>query len=135
MIKTSLVLILFTYLLSLTSSLKTNNLTSNDNQLKVPPNPFKCLKSLDYKIQVSVTFVNNNKKRSIYIYWVDYGGNLVLYNILAPGKSYVQITFVTHPWVFITDKGKVLGYYLPSKKPVQIFYIKSIRRRCSCLRN
>ncbi len=47
---------------------------------------------------VSVTF-QNNSPRTVKIEWLDYGGYPVLYRTLAPHESYVQQTYVSHPWI------------------------------------
>jgi hypothetical protein len=33
------------------------------------------------------------------VFGLDYNGNRVLYAPLSPGQSFVQQTFLTHPWV------------------------------------
>jgi VHL beta domain len=49
---------------------------------------------------------------TVSVYWLDYQGNRTLYAILAPGQSYVQGTFVTHPWI-ITGHGEDLVGFMP----------------------
>ncbi|RMF81661.1 MAG: hypothetical protein D6737_04325 [Chloroflexi bacterium] len=46
----------------------------------------------------TITFVNDSQF-TLAIYWVSYDCEEVLYNTLSPGQSYVQQTFVTHPWI------------------------------------
>ena len=45
---------------------------------------------------------NNMSSVAVNVFWIDFGGSRVFYNFLAPGDSYVQGTYVTHPWL-ITD--------------------------------
>jgi hypothetical protein len=51
-------------------------------------------------VATSITFVNATSG-SVDVYWLDYQGGRVYYYTLAPGQSYVQSTWVTHPWVAI----------------------------------
>merc|ERR1712146_194056 len=43
--------------------------------------------------------VQNNGTKDIQMVWLDYHGKPVNYAKIAPGKSHVQPTFKTHPWV------------------------------------
>ena len=47
---------------------------------------------------VNLPFRNAFTDRSVRLFWVDYGCNEVGYDVLAPGQTRVQQTFVTHPW-------------------------------------
>ena len=63
-----------------------------------------------------ITF-NNQSSEHVRIFWLDYEGDLVLYNDLDNGESYLQLR-LTHPWVAIDDEGNCPGYILsdaPSK--------------------
>ena len=51
----------------------------------------------------------NQTKQSVSIYWLDFKGERVWYNTLAPGESYSQQTYVTHPWVVIDADGKCVA--------------------------
>ncbi len=33
------------------------------------------------------------------VYWIDYSGDRVFYGDLGPDSSYIQETFLTHPWL------------------------------------
>lgn len=46
----------------------------------------------------SITFINALDVPA-HIYWINYKGERVFYNTLAPYTSYQQQTFVHHPWV------------------------------------
>ena len=54
----------------------------------------------------------NASGTTVDIYWLDYEGDRVHYAELADGASYVQETFVTHPWVAVDKAGNCLGYVL-----------------------
>ena len=56
--------------------------------------------------------VNNFSGVHVRIFWLDYEGDLVLYNDLDDGESYLQGTWLTHPWVAITDEGSCISYFL-----------------------
>jgi len=112
-------------MLPLASSLKTTRRAKCEKQSEVPSSPFKCLKSLNSNTGVIVTFINDFKNKIVNIYWINYEGNLVLYSKLSPGTSFRIFSYVTHPWVFFTEKGVVLGYYLPTNASDQIYYIKN----------
>jgi hypothetical protein len=51
--------------------------------------------------ETTIEFVNATSQR-VKVYWLDFQGHRVLYNQLDAGKSYVQRTFLPHPWV-VTD--------------------------------
>jgi hypothetical protein len=48
-------------------------------------------------VPTQVTF-RNETSNPVKVLWIDYNGQEVLYRTLAPGESYVQSTYVTHPW-------------------------------------
>ena len=50
----------------------------------------------------TINFVNKSQIE-VKVYWVDYTGAEKYYKTLAPGESYVQETFATHPWVARTS--------------------------------
>ena len=45
-----------------------------------------------------IDFVNH-LNTAVDVYWIDYSGNRVFYNTLAADSSYIQGTFITHPWL------------------------------------
>lgn len=47
--------------------------------------------------------ITNKGYEDVKIYWINYDGHRVFYRGLAPEESYVQATYVGHPWV-ITDQ-------------------------------
>jgi WD40 repeat protein len=52
-----------------------------------------------FSTPTAVRFVNNSASVTFQVFWLDYNGNRVLYATLGPGQSFVQQTFLTHPWV------------------------------------
>ncbi len=70
------------------------------------------LYSLNGNQATSIDFVNATTE-TVMLYWRDYSGNRVLYQIIAPGASYPQITFVTHPWVITDVNNRCTAIYEP----------------------
>ncbi len=68
-------------------------------------------KSLEGKVRTNIRFVNKTSG-AVKIYWLDYTGKRVLYKTLGAGASYVQQTWVTHPWVAINAAGACIGYVI-----------------------
>jgi hypothetical protein len=48
------------------------------------------------------------------VYWLTYAGTRQLYLTLAPGQSFVQGTFLTHPWVATDSSNTCRAIYLPT---------------------
>jgi hypothetical protein len=83
------------------------------------------IRSLDSDAPVNVTFVNNTSQ-SVSVFWLDYEGRRhypsptyaygldLPYNTLGPGTSYVQGTYVTHPWVLVGADETCYGIFLPN---------------------
>lgn len=51
--------------------------------------------------ETKVVFDNRSSDR-VRVYWLDYNGRRAFYSEVQPGGSYVQDTYMTHPWV-VTD--------------------------------
>ena len=66
-----------------------------------------------------VEFVNG-RSEAVVIYWLDFGGRRIRYHRLPPGASYVQPTFVTHPWVITTTDNRPLVIIQPTSEPRRI---------------
>ena len=75
------------------------------------------LTSLNGNMPTSIEFENDSVD-PVDIFWIDYSGQAVLYSHLLPGQSYVQQTYVTHPWVIYDDvrASYVMGF-LPISQP------------------
>jgi hypothetical protein len=72
--------------------------------------------SINSKIAAELTFVNQSG-RTIKVYWLDYGGTRKHYRTLAKGESYVQQTFVSHPWVVTDEDDNAWYVYFPEGQP------------------
>jgi hypothetical protein len=59
------------------------------------------IKSINGIIETNITFINKSGQ-PIKVYWLDYEGKRKLYANMKAEDSYVQQTYVTHPWL-ITD--------------------------------
>ena len=83
------------------------------------------IKSLNSFTPVNVTFTNNLVEDDVSVFWLNFGGLRefpfegggigVPYAVLNPDESYVQGTFVTHPWI-LTSPGEpdtCHGIFLP----------------------
>jgi hypothetical protein len=125
---------LFPHVSTLTASVESSSVTYTvahadlDGQLS----PLSCslegtLASANSATPTSVTFNNQFLEAQISVYWLNFsgvrefptseggGGVGFPYNTLNPGASYVQPTYVTHPWL-VTIPGapeQCLGIFLP----------------------
>jgi hypothetical protein len=70
------------------------------------------LKSQTGNRPVTLTFKNVSSE-ALSAYWLDYGGKRVFYRRLGSGESYVQPTYMTHPWVFVDASGRCHMVVLP----------------------
>jgi len=67
-------------------------------------------------IAVNITVVNQTSYESIQVYWIDYKGSEIYKGNIPRGGSWVQTTFIGHPWTFrVGDGGEesVLLKYVP----------------------
>ncbi len=72
------------------------------------------LKSLNGDTPTTVQFFNATTS-SVQVFWKDYAGTEIFYALLSAGQSYVQGTFVTHPWLIrYADSGAPVVGFLPS---------------------
>ena len=75
--------------------------------------------SMNGSVSTAMTFVNQTRG-IVRTYWIDYAGARKFYYQLAPGQTYRQQTYVSHPWV-VTDGADIcLSVYLPSITPKEI---------------
>jgi hypothetical protein len=56
-----------------------------------------------------VEFRNTSACRPATVFWVGYAGELVERQTLAPGDSYVEGTFATHPWLVVLGRVRRRG--------------------------
>jgi hypothetical protein len=73
-------------------------------------------RSLHAQHATEVVFKNNNT-HAVRIWWLNYTGKRVWYQTLAPGESYTQSTYLTHPWIATDKQGRCVGLYYPDAKP------------------
>jgi hypothetical protein len=85
------------------------------------------LKSLEGNVTTSVQFQNQTTGTgNVYVYWINYAGQRVFYNSLTPNQSYVQQTYLTHPWVVTDGANNCLGIWLPTESPDTAFITGSV---------
>jgi len=70
------------------------------------------LKSYDSGIAIDIKFANASENFH-HIDWIDYQGQFVNYNALSGGESYVQSTFVGHPWIITDGPGNCIAIFIP----------------------
>lgn len=77
------------------------------------------LRSSKFDRATRVQFVNEtaHERRT---YWINYEGRRVPYSTLAPGESYTQETYVTHPWVMTDGAERCVAIYLPDETPSRV---------------
>jgi hypothetical protein len=63
---------------------------------------------------IAVTF-QNQTGADITLFWLDYNGHRKAYGTIETGKSRLQQTFVTHPWVVGDSSGKCLEIVMPGR--------------------
>jgi hypothetical protein len=60
--------------------------------------------------------VINNSDEAVKTYWLDYDGKRVFYEDVAPHTSYVQKTWLTHPWVVTSVDGECYRFLVMNAK-------------------
>ncbi|MFY9555447.1 MAG: hypothetical protein WAV20_20365 [Blastocatellia bacterium] len=70
------------------------------------------IRSTDGSAPTTIQFVNSTAA-AVNVYWIDYTGQRVLYGVLNAGASYIQPTFVTHPWVITNLNDQCIVMFLP----------------------
>ena len=74
------------------------------------------LKSIEERVATSIQF-QNQTQGTVSVYSIDSNGQRVFNSTLAAGESFVQQTFLTHPWVVTDSSGTCLGIWLPTELP------------------
>jgi len=69
------------------------------------------VKSVTGDTKFNLTFVNNTAE-TVQTLWLNYQGGRVFYRQIPAGTSYVQPTFITHPWIVADLAGKCLTMYV-----------------------
>ena len=73
------------------------------------------LRSIDETTLTEVIFFNQSPA-PIRTYWLDHDGNRKFGSEIRPGDSYVQQTYVTHPWVVTKTSAKAcVAIYQPQE--------------------
>ena len=96
--------------------LATNSPPQNPGETALDCGLETSLRSEKFDRPTRVEFINK-LQIVIQLFWLNYEGQRVFYNSLPPGKSYVQQTYVTHPWVATNAAGGCLSIYQPSSTP------------------
>lgn len=121
-----------TYTLTFSAPGATSITSGQFNVLAGQISPQSCslegtIKSLNSNKPVNVTFINNTSQ-SVSVYWLNFngqreypfegGGIGVPYAVLPPGGTYVQGTFLTHPWILTSPAGELgetcYGIFVPT---------------------
>lgn len=75
------------------------------------------LRSIEDATLTEVIFFNQSPA-PIRTYWLDYDGNRKFGSEIRPGDSYVQQTYVTHPWVVTRSSARAcLAIFQPEASP------------------
>ena len=65
--------------------------------------------STDGSTPAAIDFVNH-ETYAVDVYWINYSGDRVFYNTLGAMSSYVQGTYITHPWIIaVAGSGDTLA--------------------------
>jgi hypothetical protein len=65
----------------------------------------------DYK--VTINFINKNYPKAN-LFWIDFEGKEVLYNIIDKGEEAIQESYAYHSWVIRDESGNCLRVFLPN---------------------
>jgi hypothetical protein len=49
-----------------------------------------------------ISFINE-LAFAVDLYWIDFSGNRVFYSTIGSASSYLQDTFITHPWILVRN--------------------------------
>jgi von Hippel-Lindau disease tumor supressor len=77
------------------------------------------LRSANSDQPTSITFVNRLREE-VQLFWIDFQGAKQRYARIAPGQSFTQQTYVTHPWAVYNRHGECLGVYFPEAAPRRV---------------
>jgi VHL beta domain len=62
---------------------------------------------------VQITF-RNSTAGNVKLYWLDYNGKRQLYKTLTPGESYIQSTYIGHPWLAANATDQCIELFQPA---------------------
>jgi len=77
------------------------------------------LRSLSGTTSTTMTFVNDTTE-AVRLFWLDYQGKRIFYSEIPAGRTAVQPTYLTHPWVVANQNGDCLRVYMPTAAPQRI---------------
>lgn len=77
------------------------------------------VRSLNDNTPAVITFVNDTSE-TVQALWINFTGQRVPYGRLAPGASYNQSTWITHPWIVADLSGACLTLYVTSAKTATV---------------
>lgn len=69
--------------------------------------------SLPSQAAATIRF-DNGRVSPVRLYWLDFGGNRVFYQIIPPGQAVYQPTYESHRWIVTTEADECLALYEPS---------------------
>ena len=75
------------------------------------PNYVTGLVSINFDNDARIQF-NNQTSFDVNVFWIDYAGAEVFYVTLPAGSSYLQETYLTHPWLVrrVSDNSPLVGF-------------------------
>ncbi|MDQ8036239.1 MAG: hypothetical protein REI12_02380 [Pedobacter sp.] len=76
-------------------------------------------RSINGDVATSVDF-HNTSSAARKVWWLGYDGQRKLYMQLAPQESYLQPTYLTHPWLVTDAEDNGLAIYYPDSKLRQV---------------
>src|SRR5437867_3911070 len=65
------------------------------------------------RVPASIEF-KNATNQTVRVYWRNYNGQRVRYNVLPPATGYTQPTYESHIWVITDISDQCLAIYLPA---------------------
>lgn len=69
------------------------------------------IKSTECNVKIQAQ-ISSQQSVVVYSWWVNYQGAPVLYADVQPGKSYVQKTYGSHPWIVADEQGNTLQLFI-----------------------
>lgn len=105
-------LILFLFLLSLVSGCEPT--TKQDISLtEVGCENIDTIRSKLNDHKVTINFINKSYPK-VNLFWIDFEGKEVLYNVIDKGREAIQESYASHPWVIRDESGNCLRVFVPN---------------------
>ena len=86
----------------------------------VDPGQEAALKSVASDSKAQITFVNKSGQE-VKVYWLDFSGHRVLYQVLRAGESYDQQTYLTHPWLVTDSSDNGWNIFFAGSEPSVVY--------------